>query len=75
VSIEIGLGACLKSRWSNLLLTHVSVKSELILSSKLCPNFRVAQVCNRDYSSKFDAAPAIPAHHSANFSLSYMEKI
>ena len=29
-----------KNRCSSLLLTHVSVKSELILSSKSCPNFR-----------------------------------
>ena len=33
-----------------------SVKSELILSSKPCPNFRMGYVCNRDYSSKFGAA-------------------
>ena len=46
-----------QSRWSSLLLTHVSVKSELILSSKPCPNFRGGgHVCNLDYSSKFGAA-------------------
>jgi hypothetical protein len=38
------------------LLTHVSVKSELILSSKLCPNFRGGHVYNRGHSSKFGAA-------------------
>ena len=27
-------------------MTHVSVKFELILSSKRCPNFRVGYVCN-----------------------------
>ena len=32
------------------------MKSELILSSKPCPNFRVGHVCNRDYSSKFGTA-------------------
>jgi len=32
------------------------VKSELILSSKPCPNFRGGHVCNRDYSSKFGVA-------------------
>jgi len=45
-----------ESRWSGLLLTHVSVKSELILSLKPCPNFRGGQVYNRGYSSKFGAA-------------------
>ena len=54
--IKIGSGTYLKSRWSSLLLTHVSMKSELILRSKPCPNFRVGHVCNRDYSSKFGAA-------------------
>ena len=33
------------SRWSGLLLTQVSVKSELLLKSKRCPNFRVGHVC------------------------------
>ena len=41
-----------------LLLTHVSVKSELILSSKPCPNFRGGHVCSSDYSSKFGAGKA-----------------
>jgi len=36
-----------------LLLTHVNVKSELILSSKPCTNFRGGYVYNRNYSSKF----------------------
>ena len=37
-------------------MTNVSVKSELILRSKPCMNFRGGHVCNRDYSSKFGAA-------------------
>ena len=41
---------------SSLLLTHVSVKFELILSSKPYPDFKEGHVCNWDYSSKFDAA-------------------
>ena len=37
-------------------MTHVSVKSELMLSSNPCPNFRGGHVCNRDYGSRFGAA-------------------
>ena len=37
-------------------LTHVNVKSELILSSKPCTYFRGGYVYNRNYSSKFGAA-------------------
>lgn len=46
----------LTSRGSSLLLTHVNVKSELILSSKPYTNFRGDYVYNRNYSSKFGAA-------------------
>ena len=40
----------------SLLLTHVNVKSELILSSKPCTNFRGGYVDNRNYSSKLGGA-------------------
>ena len=37
-------------------MSHANVKSELILSSKPCTNFRGGYVYSRNYSSKFGAA-------------------